>query len=139
MYDMWKERPWIFTRCGTTRQWFKGSVVLGLILLSTIVLAAPSTLRIQIDGFSPYYSPKSVAVSVGTPVLWENPTGSHHTITHDGCKSGESCAFDSGIIAPNGKFGVYHLPPGRYAYHCSLHPIMQGILVVTNSFVPSET
>lgn len=114
-------------------------IAVGILLITSVGLAAPSVLHIQIEGFSPYYFPKTAEVSVGTPVFWENPTSSHHTITHDGCKTGGFCVFDSGSIAPNGKFGLYHLPPGRYSYHCSLHPIMQGTLVVTNSSVLSET
>ena len=114
-------------------------IAMGILLIASLGMAAPSVLHIQIEGFSPYYFPKTAEVSVGTPVFWDNPTSSHHTITHDGCKTGGFCVFDSGSIAPNGKFGLYHLPPGRYTYHCSLHPIMQGTLVVTNSSVLSET
>ena len=116
-----------------------GLIAVSILLIASLGMAAPSVVHIQIEGFSPYYSPKTAEVSVGTPVFWENPTGSHHTITHDGCKTGGFCVFDSGSIAPNGKFGLYHLPPGRYSYHCTLHPIMRGTLVVTSSSVLSET
>jgi hypothetical protein len=108
-------------------------------LISPLALAAPSSLRIILGTFSPYYSPNIVYIGRGTPVSWENPTADLHTITHDGCKTGEGCAFDSGPLGPNGTFTVRHLPPGHYPYHCSFHPIMQGILVVTESEAPSDT
>ena len=129
---------WVRSWNGPTGQRKASLTVLGVLLAASVGMAAPSAMHIQIEGFSPYYSPKTAEVLVGTPVFWENPTSSHHTITHDGCKTGEFCVFDSGSIAPNGKFGLYHLPPGRYSYHCSLHPIMQGTLVVNKSSGPSE-
>ena len=110
-----------------------------LLWMSSIATAAPSTLKITIGTFSPYYSPKLVHIGTGTPISWDNPTSGLHSITHDGCKTGERCAFDSGAIGPKGTFTLHHLPPGSYSYHCSLHPIMRGVLVVLDSAIPSET
>ncbi len=101
--------------------------------------AAPSTLRITIGTFSPYYSPQMVQVGVGTSVLWENPTYDLHTITHDACKGAEHCAFDSGPLGPKQSYSIRHLPPGTYPYHCTLHPIMRGVLVVHGYDTSSET
>ena len=114
-------------------------MVFALFLAASLVVAAPSGLRIQIDGLSPYYSPDWAQVSAGTPIWWENPTATHHTITHDGCEHGGHCAFDSGLIAPNGKFGIYDLPPGRYSYFCRLHPVMRGIVVVQDNPLVEQT
>ena len=130
---------WVCLLRGPNRRQKVGLVAMGILFMASVGMATPSVMRIQIDGFSPYYFPKMATVSVGTPVFWENPTSSHHTITHDGCQTGGACVFDSGSIAPNGKFGLYHLPPGRYSYHCSLHPIMKGTLVVNMSSFPAET
>lgn len=113
-------------------------LIIGLLVISPFAIAAPSTLRITLGTFSPYYSPKFVHIGTGTSVSWENPTADLHSITHDGCKSGERCAFDSGPLGPNGTFTVGHLPPGSYPYHCSFHPIMQGTLVVTGSDTSGE-
>jgi len=121
------------------KRWGLGVVVFGSLLCSSLVVATPSSLRIQIEGLSPYYSPKAAQVSVGTIIWWENPTATYHTITHDGCKNGGYCAFDSGAIAPKGKFSLYSLAPGQYPYHCTLHPIMRGIVVVQNDGLLQET
>ena len=107
-----------------------GALFLSLSFIITVGFATSSVFHVQMDGFSPYYVPKVIEVPAGTSVMWENPTSTHHTITHDGCRDGDLCAFDSGSIAPNGKFGLYGLPPGFYPYHCTLHPIMRGTLVV---------
>jgi plastocyanin len=114
-------------------------LIISLFVISPFAIAAPSTLRITLGTFAPYYSPEMVHIGTGTSVSWENPTSDLHTITHDGCKSNDRCAFDSGPLGPNRTFTVPHLPPGVYPYHCLFHPIMQGTLVVTESATPSET
>ena len=68
----------------------------------------------------------------------ENPTGTHHTITHDGCLGPGACAFDSGSIGPDGTFEISGLPPGLYSYHCTLHPIMRGTVVIVAAGSSSE-
>jgi plastocyanin len=101
--------------------------------------ATPPYTAIIIDSGSPYFVPKSATVLTGAPIRWENPTPTEHTITHMGCmEDGEPCAFDSGIVLPNGTFTLPGLAPGRYPYFCRVHPIMRGMLIVTDGFVPSQ-
>jgi len=125
-----------------SRQLIRGEFVLlmvGMFLMASLAVAAPSPLRITIGTFAPYYSPTFVHIGTGIPISWDNPTADLHSITHDGCKRGERCAFDSGPLGPNGTFTVPQLPPGSYSYHCSFHPIMRGVLVVVESDSSSET
>ena len=110
-----------------------GLLLGSLLVIGSLAMAAPSTLRITIGTFAPYYSPTFVHIDTGTPISWDNPTGALHSITHDECKIGARCAFDSGPLGPNGTFTVHQLPPGSYPYHCSFHPIMRGVLVVQES------
>jgi plastocyanin len=99
---------------------------------------APYT-SIIIDSGSPYFVPKSATVSSGALVRWENPTPTEHTITHTGCmEDGAPCAFDSGVVLPNDSFTIQGLAPGKYPYICRVHPIMFGILTVTDSQQPSQ-
>lgn len=90
------------------------------------------------ESWSPYFAPVAATVTAGSTIRWENPTGSHHTITHDGCRGTGECAFDSGSIGPDGVFEISGLPAGLYPYHCRLHPIMRGTLVIVDSERPSE-
>ena len=125
-----------------SQQLIRGRLLLlmvGMFLMGSFAVAAPATLRITIGTFAPYYSPTSVHIGTGTPISWDNPTADLHSITHDGCKTGEGCAFDSGPLGRNGTFTLRHLPPGSYSYHCSFHPIMRGVLVVVESGIYSET
>ena len=102
-------------------------------------VATPLYTAIIIDGGAPYFVPKSATVSSGTPIRWENPTATEHTITHLGClEVGSICAFDSGIVLPSGSFTLPGLAPGRYPYLCRIHPIMHGIVTVSDSSAPSQ-
>jgi len=121
-------------------RWMGLAIVAGcLLMVATAVTAAPPTQRITIGTFFPYYSPTIVHIGSGTPISWENPTYTLHSITHDGCVRQEKCAFDSGPIGPQQTFTVHHLPPGSYSYHCLFHPIMRGELIVAESGLPEET
>ncbi len=124
---------------GRSSKIFAFLMILAGVGVFSLAMASPAMLRITIGTFSPYYSPQMVQVRVGTSVLWENPTYDLHTITHDACKGGEHCAFDSGPLGPNQSYSVRHLPPGTYSYHCTLHPIMRGVLVVHGYDTSSET
>lgn len=89
--------------------------------------------QILMENGSPYYVPASATVTSGVPIRWENPTPTHHTVTHSDCATdARPCLFDSGTVPPGGHFTVPGLPPGRYPYHCGIHPIMRGQLIVTD-------
>jgi plastocyanin len=110
------------------------SAVLAIIALTAwpTTATAPYTAIIMESG-SPYFVPKSATVSSGAPIRWENPTPTEHTATHVGClEDGESCAFDTGIVLPNNTFTLPGLAPGRYPYVCRIHPIMHGVIIVTD-------
>ena len=102
------------------------------------VVPAGSAFRILIEDFSPYYEPSVATVPADTAIVWDNPTATHHTVTHDPCESDGPCAFDSGAVAPNRSFTVPNLPPGQYPYHCRIHPMMRGFLKVTSSNASSS-
>lgn len=111
---------------------------LGLLILGAAWLCIPSAtvaapFGIAIDSSSPYFMPKAATIAPDAPIRWDNMTGSHHTITHEGCESGGVCVFDSGMLAPDRSYELPGLPAGIYPYLCRLHPIMRGILVVQES------
>ncbi|MDH5741702.1 MAG: hypothetical protein OEY77_15385 [Nitrospira sp.] len=90
--------------------------------------------RIMMEDGSPYYVPIAPTVVSHTPIRWDNPTPTHHTVTHSGCaEEGSSCLFDSGAVPPGSSYSVLGLPAGQYTYHCRIHPIMRGQLIVTDS------
>lgn len=88
-----------------------------------LTVVSNSAGQIRIADFS--FTPPSASVTAGTAVTWTNAGPSNHTVTaNDG-------SFDSGTIQVNAKFSFTPTKPGTYAYHCSIHPTMQGTLLVT--------
>ncbi len=101
--------------------------------LSTSAVAGISSadpVEITFETSAPYYEPQLALVSVGSPVRWVNSTASPHSIRHDDCLTNDTCAFQSIAVPPDSSFSIAPLPPGRYGYHCELHPIMRGVLIV---------
>jgi plastocyanin len=77
------------------------------------------------------YEPPEVTVSPGATVMWNNKDNALHTAT-----SGESPTpdgkFDSGIVGANQQSKPVTMPtePGEYKYFCTLHPFLQGTVIV---------
>ncbi len=113
-------------------------VLMMLGLLSALQSGAGfNPFQITMENGSPYYQPIAPTVQPHRPIEWINPTASPHTIRHDGCVTDGPCAFDSGEVPPNGSYAIAGLPPGRYPYHCQIHPIMRGELHVLEAVAPA--
>lgn len=81
---------------------------------------------------APFYVP-TVTVAVGDTVRWKNPMtkdGATHTVTQQGCFTGDACEFDSGVMAPGAEFRHVFAQAGMYQYRCRLHAPMEGVIVV---------
>ena len=113
--------------------WVRVMLVLLMVLAISPTYAVAPSLTIIMEGESPYFIPAMAKVASGVPIHWENPTATAHTVTHDACLSEGPCLFDSGSVAPNSRYSLSGLPPGRYPYHCQVHPIMRGVLTVFDS------
>ena len=70
------------------------------------------------------FSPDELDVAVGDTVTWTNTDSIAHTSTSD--RSG----WDSGVVAPGGRFSFAFQAAGTYQYHCAIHPGMVGTVVV---------
>jgi len=115
-------------------------ILLLICLFLIMVISGPASLGadlkntpIRMEHWPPYYYPHEAVVWAGVPIQWINATASPHSIQHDGCGTGKPCLFDSGKVAPGQTYTLPGLPPGRYTYHCELHPIMGGTLIVEDS------
>jgi plastocyanin len=70
------------------------------------------------------FVPSRIEVSVGATVEWVNRDPLVHTVTAtDG-------SWNSGDIAPNAVWRHTFDRPGTYAFHCTPHPFMTGVVVV---------
>lgn len=72
------------------------------------------------------FVPASITVAAGTNVTWLNEDDDPHTIKSD--PSNE--VLKSPALDTNDKFSFTFTKPGVYKYFCTLHPHMQGEIVV---------
>lgn len=112
--------------------WLGTGFVLALLFLTAFqfgptVRATTSTVSVAIRDFS--FSPNTITVVIGVnnTVVWTNNGPSDHTVTANGG------SFLSGDLAPGSNFTNTFTTPGTFAYHCSIHPIMKGTVIVLGS------
>ena len=70
------------------------------------------------------YMPDELNVAVGTTVTWMNTDSISHTSTSN------ATGWNSGIVAPGGRFSFAFQTAGTFPYHCTIHPGMVGTVVV---------
>jgi Tol biopolymer transport system component len=73
-----------------------------------------------------FFNPATVKPTQGGTVLWDNVSGSSHTITENNGMG----LFDSGTKAPDTTFAFRFVAAGSYSYLCTIHPIMVGTVKV---------
>ena len=70
------------------------------------------------------YDPATLSVSMGQPVEWTNDGDVPHTVTFD---DGQ----DSGTLNVGGTFEHTFDAAGEFAYTCTIHPAMTGVVNVS--------
>jgi plastocyanin len=79
--------------------------------------------RVVITEFK--FTPRNVQVKVGDTVVWTNQGTMVHTSTANGGQ------WNSGNIAPGGRFAFKFTTAGAFPYLCTLHPVqMTGMVRV---------
>ena len=76
------------------------------------------------------YEPFAVSVDVRKKVTWKNLDSYSHTVTSGTPEDGPDGVFDSGLLANYRYFSHTFYESGIYDYYCTLHPWMQGMVVV---------
>lgn len=89
---------------------------------ATVTQASVATVQASIDNFS--FAPKQLTVKAGTTVVWANKDDMPHTVTSD------DGAFASPVMDTDQNFQYKFDKPGKYPFHCKLHPTMTGVVVV---------
>jgi plastocyanin len=72
------------------------------------------------------FDPASATVSSGGVVLWTNPGTVPHNVTFDA-----NPEITSGTMSPGDRYEVRFTKAGRYSYHCTFHPGMNGSVTVS--------
>jgi plastocyanin len=89
---------------------------------ASVAQAADAT--VNIDNFS--FTPATIAVAPGTKITWNNRDDIPHTVTD----AADPRAFKSQPLDTGDAFSFVFATRGTYHYFCSLHPHMQGTVVV---------
>jgi plastocyanin len=80
--------------------------------------------QVTVDNFT--FSPPTLTVPAGTKVTWIN----HDDIPHKIVGRDDPAGLNSPVLDTDESFSQTFGKPGTYAYFCSLHPHMQGRIVV---------
>jgi plastocyanin len=76
------------------------------------------------------YIPFGVKIDVGDEVTWTNEDITFHTVTSGNPINGPDNLFDSGMFKIDEQFSHKFEESGNFDYFCTLHPWMEGIVVV---------
>src|ERR1051325_11289099 len=96
-----------------------------MVMPTTTAPAGPpvATNTVAIKNF--VFAPATVTVRVGTTVTWTNGDEEAHTVTT------ASGPLHSKALAPGATFAYRFTAPGTFHYICTIHPYMQGTVVVS--------
>lgn len=88
--------------------------------------APPAPDHVQVANFA--FSPDSITVHVGDTVTWDfhQPDAPHNVVSGSGPDE-----FNSGAPQGSGHYAHRFTQAGNYAYVCTVHPSMRGVVVVT--------
>ena len=75
------------------------------------------------------YVPSSITINPDKQVTWVNEDSAFHSVT-SGFYDAPTNLFDSGYLDPFESFTVTFEESGTYDYFCTLHPWMDGQVIV---------
>lgn len=90
-------------------------------------VAAPTSSNVSISIKDFAFNPNTLNIKTGTKVTWTNNDSVPHTINSD-----SGSLLKSGTIAQGQSWSFTFSKTGTADYHCSIHPMMKGQIVVTN-------
>ncbi len=75
------------------------------------------------------YIPSKIVINKGDSVTWLNEDSAFHSVT-SGLYDSPTELFDSGYLDPYQSFSFTFEKTGLYDYYCTLHPWMDGQVIV---------
>ncbi len=126
-------------------------VLLVIAVLFTIPLSIDSFAQTRYDvniptgaanQFAPYFwqSEKDgstsgiVEIVIGDTIVWKNADTAFHDITSGSETEGPDGIFFSKPLAPGKSFTYKFSEIGHYPYYCTIHPWMEGTIIVTSGY-----
>jgi plastocyanin len=91
------------------------------VMTACMTTARCEDLAVMIDNFT--FEPAQLTIKVGTTVTWKNRDDIPHAVVSAG-------KFRSKTLDTDDSYSFTFTSPGDYAYFCSLHPHMTGMIKV---------
>lgn len=104
---------------------FLALLIAGLLSLH-LTTAVSADVSVNIMNFK--FDPTPLTIPVGTTVVWTNQDTAPHTATSD---PGSAFVFDTGMLQKGQSGKITFTTVGTFAYHCTVHPNMHAMVVVT--------
>ena len=79
---------------------------------------------VNVGGAQLVFTPQTLNVDVGDTVTFINKGGFHNVTADDG-------SFTSSFLTHGHAYSHAFTKPGKYPYHCKIHPYMTGTVIVT--------
>ncbi|HVE68879.1 MAG TPA: plastocyanin/azurin family copper-binding protein [Solirubrobacteraceae bacterium] len=86
----------------------------------------PRDVPITVDVYEYGFNPSNVVIKAGHAVAWRDVGKEHHTI-EPSTRAGRAPFLEA---SRTGSASHVFRRPGVYAYHCSIHPAMEGTVTV---------
>lgn len=107
------------------------SFLAGVLMVLTLTLFvapghAAGNAAVSIANFAFHPNTITVVIGVNNTVTWTNNDATTHTVTSD------NSLFPGGTLAPGATYTSTFDQAGTYAYHCSIHPTMTGVVHVVS-------
>ena len=93
------------------------------------VIMPPKVSRPGCEETDSCYVPHIITIKQGEQVTWQNGDVAFHSVT-SGLYGSPSDLFDSRHLDPQEKFTVSFNETGNFDYFCTLHPWMEGKVIV---------
>ncbi|MGY5152511.1 MAG: cupredoxin domain-containing protein [Candidatus Nitrosopumilus sp. bin_6a] len=85
------------------------------------------------------YIPDPISVNVGDVVEWTNRDSTPHTVSSGSQKNGADGIIYSGLMHPKEVFAFSFDKSGIFPYFCTIHPWMEGLIVVNPNLIKPVT
>ena len=125
-----------------------GSLFVGLTLIATLIVIAPSAfadhMKVDVsiasgastpgcEETNSCFEPHEAIIDVGGEVTWTNSDTAAHTVTSGDLKvdpENVGTTFDSGLFMAGKTFSHTFTEAGTFPYFCQVHPWMAGVVTV---------
>ena len=97
-------------------------MALGVLAMHPAAATPASRIELAIDKFA--FAPKEITVKPGTTIVWTNHDEAPHTVV-----SGDKSFVSKGLDTDD-RFEHEFDQEGDFAYICSVHPFMTGVVHV---------